>query len=41
MAGKLQPKKYGEKVTQEHVGEGGGPIKSSIEVVFIEPGEGQ
>lgn len=26
MAGKLRPKKYGEKVTQEHTGEGGGPL---------------
>jgi hypothetical protein len=26
MAGKLQPKKYGEKVTQEVTGEGGGPV---------------
>lgn len=39
MAGKLQPKKYGDKVTQEHVGADGGPIKSSVEVVFVEPGE--
>lgn len=39
MAGKLQPKKYGEKVTQEHVGEGGGAIKSSVEIVFVEPEE--
>ena len=39
MAGKLQPKKYGDKVTQEHVGEGGGAIKSSVEIVFVEPGE--
>lgn len=28
MAGKLQPKKYGERVTQEHVGADGGPIKT-------------
>lgn len=26
MAGKLRPKKYGEKVTQEHTGENGGPL---------------
>lgn len=26
MAGKLAPKKYGEKITQEHTGDGGGPV---------------
>jgi len=26
MAGKLAPKKYGEKVAQEIVGSGGGPV---------------
>lgn len=26
MAGKLRPKKYGEKITQEHTGEDGGPL---------------
>ena len=25
-ASKLEPKKYGAKVTQEHIGEGGGPV---------------
>lgn len=25
-ASKLAPKKYGDRVTQEHVGEGGGPV---------------
>ncbi len=25
-ASKLQPKKYGDKITQEHTGEGGGPV---------------
>jgi hypothetical protein len=29
MAGKLQPKKYGERVTQEHVGANGGPIETA------------
>jgi hypothetical protein len=32
-AAKLAPKKYGDKVTQEHVGEGGGPI--SVAVKFV------
>lgn len=27
LAGKMKPRKYGDKVTQEHVGEGGGPIQ--------------
>ena len=36
---KWDPKRYGDKVTQEHVGADGGPIKSSVEVVFVEPGE--
>lgn len=26
MAGKLRPKKYGDKITQEHTGEDGGPL---------------
>lgn len=32
-AGKLAPKKYGERVTQEHTGEGGGPVKVAVEFV--------
>ncbi len=31
MAGKLKPKKYGDKVTNEHTGPDGGPIKHEIE----------
>jgi hypothetical protein len=30
MAGKLKPKKYGEKVVNEHSGEGGGPMVVKI-----------
>lgn len=30
MAGKLAPKKYGDKVTQEHVGADGGPLRVVI-----------
>lgn len=29
-ASKLAPKQYGEKVTQEHVGEGGGPVVTEV-----------
>lgn len=29
------PKKYGERVTQEHTGEGGGPIVGRIELVAL------
>lgn len=28
LAGKLAPKRYGDRVTQEHTGEGGGPIQT-------------
>lgn len=34
---KLSPKKYGEKVTQEHTGEGGGPVQQNITVSFVAP----
>jgi hypothetical protein len=30
VAGKLAPKKYGERVTNEHTGAGGGPIQVTI-----------
>jgi hypothetical protein len=33
LAGKLAPKKYGDKVTQELTGEGGGPVKVAVEFV--------
>jgi hypothetical protein len=32
---KLAPKKYGDKVTQEHTGEGGGPIQAKVTVEFV------
>lgn len=35
VAAKLKPKKYGDKVTQEHTGEGGGSIKHSVDVAFV------
>jgi transposase-like protein len=35
---KLQPKKYGDKVTNEHTGPGGGPVLTSIAVTFVKPG---
>lgn len=34
LAAKLAPKKYGDKVTQEHTGEGGGPVQHSVRVIF-------
>ena len=34
---KLKPRRFGDKVTQEHVGEGGGPIKARIAVEFVRP----
>lgn len=37
LAGKLAPKKYGDKVLNEHTGEGGGPIAFAVEVNFIKP----
>ena len=38
---KWDPKRYGDKVTQEHVGQDGGPINHSVKVEFVEPEEGQ
>jgi hypothetical protein len=38
MAGKLAPKKYGEKVVNEHSAPGGGPIQTSLTVSFVRPG---
>lgn len=32
-AGKRAPKKYGERVTQEHTGEGGGPIAIAWKII--------
>ncbi|AMO36424.1 hypothetical protein AC731_006530 [Thauera humireducens] len=37
LMGKLKPRRFGDKVTQEHVGEGGGPIKARIAVEFVRP----
>lgn len=38
MASKLQPKKYGDKVTNEHTGADGGPIQvSRVERVIVRP----
>src|SRR5690606_12399717 len=37
-AGKLAPKKYGDKVTNEHVGPDGGPVQvQKIERVIVDP----
>jgi hypothetical protein len=35
LASKLAPKKYGDKVTQEHTGEGGGAIPVKMTVEFV------
>jgi hypothetical protein len=35
MAGKLAPKKYGEKVVNEHSGPDGGPVESKVTVEFV------
>ena len=38
MAGKLSPKKYGDKVTNEHVGPDGGAVQiATIERVIVDP----
>lgn len=38
MASKLQPKKYGDKITNEHSGPDGGPIQvSRVERVIVRP----
>jgi len=40
MASKLKPKKYGEKVTQELTGEGGGPVQiQRVERVIVRPSD--
>lgn len=40
-ASKRLPKKYGDKVTSEHVGPDGGPMQSEFRMVvdFVKPGE--
>lgn len=35
IASKIVPKKYGDKLTTEHTGEGGGPIITKIEIVGV------
>lgn len=39
VASKMAPKKYGDKVTQEVVGAGGGPIEQSLSVRFVGDGD--
>lgn len=39
LASKLKPKKYGDKVTNEVIGENGGPVKiETIKRVIVDPG---
>lgn len=35
IACKLKPRKYGDKVTQEVTGEGGGPVKNAVTIEFV------
>lgn len=37
LMGKLKPRRFGDKVTQEHVGAGGGAIQVASTVRFIDP----
>jgi len=39
LMGKLKPKRYGDKVTQEHTGAGGGAIQVASTVTFVRPPE--
>lgn len=41
VASKLAPKKYGEKTTTEHTGEGGGPIQTETRVQVYVPDNGR
>jgi hypothetical protein len=36
-AAKLKPRKYGDRATLEHTGEGGGPINATLKVEFLSP----
>lgn len=38
-AGVTNPKKYGDRVTQEHTGAGGGPITSRVTVEYVGVGD--
>lgn len=40
MAGKLRPKKYGEKVLNEHSGPDGKPIQTAVVVEFVKSSAG-
>lgn len=40
MASKLQPKKYGDKITQELTGAGGAPLVPVLNVTISKPGSG-
>lgn len=39
VAGKLRPKKYGDRVVQEHTGAGGGPITSKVTIEYVGVGD--
>lgn len=37
LASKLAPKKYGDRITAEHTGAGGGPIQARVAIEFVNP----
>lgn len=37
-AGKCAPKRYGDRITQEHTGDGGGPMQHNVTVEFVRAG---
>lgn len=37
---RMNPKKYGDRFTQELTGEGGGPLVQRIEIEIVDPAEG-
>ena len=39
LASKMAPKRYGDKITQEHTGAGGGAIEVKSTVTFVQPPE--
>jgi hypothetical protein len=37
LAGKLRPKKYGEKLNHEHTGADGGPTSAQVRIILVDP----
>jgi len=40
VAARRSPRKYGDKIQQEHTGSNGGPISYALEVIGVEPAKG-